>query len=192
VHLVGHHALDHEAFRGESDPALRDGAREVPPFYVRIEQAGRDVTAEVNAQELLLSPYPLAQGPATHFLTAGSTVSLARALLQDDETFLHVPGPAGLPGGYPVHASRAGVRVASIPDLTLDEAIAINERSHRFDGIDRIEADGTVVFVDESADVMAEILEYDCRRLQPSEAPDRAVELMERFRSYAVPPNLRS
>jgi len=30
----------------------------------------------------------------------------------------------------------------------LDEAVALNEASYRFDGIERIEADGTVVFTD--------------------------------------------
>jgi len=42
-------------------------------------------------------------------------------------------------------SGRDGVQPASIEGFTLAEAIAINERSHRFDGIKRIEGDGTVV-----------------------------------------------
>ena len=184
VYLVAHHALDHDVWRAEGDPELLDTDRVVPPFHVRVEYDGRDVTAAVRAAELLLCPYPMPSGPRTHFVTAGSTVRLVRALLQDHETFMHAPGPAGLPGGYPVTVSRSGVRCAAIPDLGRDEAIAINEQSHRFDGIERIDPDGTVVFVSESADVMAETLGYDCRRLGPSEVEERAVELLRKFGEY--------
>ncbi len=178
VWLVAHHALEPAVF-GESKG-------EIPPFFLRVEHEGRDVTGEVGAAELLLAPYSLPAGPATHFLTAGSVVRLVRAMLAEEETFLHAPGPGGLPGGYPVLVSRKGVRPAPIPGLSLAEAIALNEKSHRFDGIDRIEADGTVVFDPGAAGLLRELLGYDCDRLPPAEAEGRALELMARFREYAA------
>ncbi len=63
VTLVAHHALEPLAF-GEP-------AGERPPYFVRIELHGRDVTADVGADELIFEPYPLPAGPDTHFLTAG-------------------------------------------------------------------------------------------------------------------------
>jgi hypothetical protein len=177
VLLVAHHALEPAAFGEPVD--------EIPPYFLRVEHRGQDVTKTIRADELLLAPYPLPSGPATHFLTAGSTVRLIRALLSDSGALLHAPAPNGLPGGYPVIANRNGVQPAPIEGLTLAEAIAINERSHRFDGIERIEADGTVVFCPAAADVLRRTLGYDCERLPPGEAEGRAQELMARFRQYA-------
>ena len=177
VLLVAHHALLSAVFSGPTG--------EIPPYFLRIEHEGQDVTEAIAADELLLSPYPVPSGPVTHFLTAGSTVRLIRALLSDSATLLHAPGPDGLPGGYPVVVSSSGVRPTPIEGLTLAEAIAINERSHRFDGIERIEADGAVVFCPEAADVLRTELGYDCDRLVPDESEERAKELMARFREYA-------
>ncbi len=184
VYLVAHHAFERESFRDATEIEAGEG-RELPPYFVRVEHDGRDVTSEVDADALLIGAFPVGDGPETHFLTAGSTVRLIRALMQEDETFLHVPGPHGLPGGYPVLASQAGVRLSPIPGLSHDEAVAINERSNRFDGIERIEPDGTVLFRRESADVLAETLGYDCDRLAPADITDRAHELLSKFREYA-------
>ncbi len=177
VLLVAHHALEPVVF-GEP-------TGEVPPYFLRVEYGGQDVTENIHADELLLAPYPLPPGPVTHFLTAGSTVRLMRALLSEEGALLHAPAPNGLPGGYPVIASREGVQPAPIEGLALAEAIVINERSHRFDGIERIEADGTVVFCPEAAEVLRVELGYECERLTPDEAEDRAQELIARFQKYA-------
>ncbi len=177
VLLVAHHALEPAAFGEPMD--------EIPPYFLRVEYGGQDVTEAIRADELLLAPYPLTPGPAIHFLTAGSAVRLIRALLFESGALLHAPGPNGLPGGYPVIVNRSGVQPAPIAGLTLEEAIAINERSHRFDGIERIEADGTVVFCPAAADVLRAELGYDCDRLAPDEAEGRAQELIARFREYA-------
>jgi hypothetical protein len=177
VLLVAHHALLSAVF-GEP-------AGETPPCFLRVEYGGQDVTEAIGADELLLAPYPMPSGPVTHFLSAGSAVRLIRAFLSDGETLLHAPAPNGLPGGYPVIVSSSGVRPAPIAGLTLAEAIAINERSHRFDGIERIRADGSVVFCPESADVLRLELGYDCDQLAPNESEERARELIARFREYA-------
>ena len=132
VLMVAHHALEPAVF---GEPMA-----EIPPYYLRVTHSGQDVSERVKADELLLAPYPLPPGPPTHFLTAGSAVRLVRALVSDHDTELHVPAPNGLPGGYPVIANRLGVEPITLADLTLSQAIDINERSHRFDGIERIEA----------------------------------------------------
>ncbi|UCC73163.1 MAG: hypothetical protein JSV86_00940 [Gemmatimonadota bacterium] len=181
VYMVAHHALERWVFAGPFGTA----SDEMPPYFLRVEHAGADVTAAVDANDLLLAPYPLPAGRVTHFLTAGTTIPLIRALLADEETFLHAPAPNGLPGGYPVLAGRGGVRPAPIEGLRLEEAIEINERSHRFDGIERIEEDGTAVFVSEPACILRDELGYDCERLAPGEAEVRAGELVARFKEYA-------
>jgi len=184
VLLVGHHALNAAVF-GEGARSETFAQREIPPYFLRVECRGQNVTEAIGADELLLAPYPLPPGPASHFLTAGCTVRLIRAFLSDSETLLHAPGPNGLPGGYPIIVSSSGVRPVLIEGLTLAEAVAINERSHRFDGIERIETDGTVVFCPEAADVLRIELGYDCDQLAPDESEERAKELIARFREYA-------
>ncbi len=82
--------------------------------------------------------------------------------------------------------SERGVEPAPIDGLTLEEAIAINERSHRYDGIERIEPDGTAVFRSENAGILREELDYDCERLTPEDAEARAGELIARFKEYAA------
>ncbi len=176
VTLVAHHALEPYVFGKKGEP---------PPFFLRVEHDGRDVTVEVDADTLLFAPYPLPPGAAIHFLTGGSTLRLIRALFSEEKSYLHEPAPGGLPGGYPVTVSSEGVWLHPIDGLTHDEAISINNRSHAFDGIERIEDDGTAVFVSERAQILEEELGYACDRLSPEEAEDRAVELIRCFRAYA-------
>jgi hypothetical protein len=177
VWMVAHHALGPAVVRSKTD--------RMPPYFLRIEHGGQDVTQAVRADELVVAPYPRTSGPDVHFLTAGTTVRLVRALLSDSEALLHAPAPHGLPGGYPVIVGHGDVQPAPIEGLTQEQAIDINERSHRFDGIARIEPDGTAVFCPEAASVLRAELGYDCERLPPGESEARANELIARFRAYA-------
>ncbi|HKK08306.1 MAG TPA: hypothetical protein VKA44_05420, partial [Gemmatimonadota bacterium] len=180
VTLVAHHALLGAALGRSERP---EGP--IPPHHLRIRANGRDVTGRVDAEGLLLEPWPLPGGPAWGRLTAACSVRLARAVLGPGRTRLHAPSPGGLPGGYPVLAGGGDVRPAPIEELSLEEAVALNERSHRFDGIEAIEEDGTVVLADRVADAMREALGFDCPRLAPDEAAERGRELSGRFRAYA-------
>ena len=143
VWLVAHHAVEPFAFGGVA-------AGEPPPYFLKIEHDGRDVTTEVGGGEILFRPLAMPSGPVTHFLTAGSAARLVGAILSGEQTFLHAPGPNGLPGGYPVLVSGGKIAVALPPDLSREEAEAINQRAHRWDGIDSIDEDGSVRFVPES------------------------------------------
>lgn len=184
VLLVAHHALEPFVFSSRAGATSADLV--VPPYWVRIESGGQDVTGQVEAERLLFQSYPLPPGPAWHFLTAGSSTRLIRALSAEREELLHVPAPDGLPGGYPVAASRAGVHLIDLPGFSRDEAISMNERSQRFDGIERIDADGTVELTAEATDVLEQVLGYNGGRLRPSESEERAQELIARFRDYAA------
>jgi Saccharopine dehydrogenase NADP binding domain len=178
VVLVAHHALDAAVFGSLTDS--------IPPYFLRVYCQDEDVTGSIDAPELLLTECRLPPGATRSFLTAGSAVRLIRALLDDNDTELHVPSPHGLPGGYPVVIRRGAVRSMPIPGLSQAEAIAINEQSHPFDGIERIESDGTAVFCEQDAEIMRQTLGYDCARLPPDDAEARALELVARFREYAA------
>lgn len=181
VTLVAHHALLSAAYRDPAAPV----PGEVPPHHLRIRFRGRDVTDDVDAEGLLLAPWALPAGAAWAALTAACTVRLMQAVLSAGETRLHAPSPGGLPGGYPVLAGGGTVRPAPIEDLDLEDAVRLNQDSHRFDGIERIEEDGTVVFTGRVRAAMAEVLDFDCPWLAPDEAAARGAELRERFAAYA-------
>ncbi len=177
VTLVAHHALVSAAFEGSD--------RRLPPYFLRVVSGGEDVTEAAGGERLLRVPYPLPPGPAINFLTAGCTVRLIRALCHEADTEVHAPAPEGLPGGYPLLASRSGIRLAPIDGLTHEEAVAINEASHAFDGIECIEPDGAVIFRPEDVEVLRRALGYDASSLKPEEADDRAGELMAKLREFA-------
>ncbi|MGH9455188.1 MAG: saccharopine dehydrogenase NADP-binding domain-containing protein, partial [Terriglobia bacterium] len=170
VVLVAHHALEAAAF-GES-------IDRIPPYFLRVYCGGEDVTAKIDARALLLAKCPLPSSPARSFLTAGSMIRLVRVLVSGGETLMHAPSPHGLPGGYPVIVRRGSVECAPIEGLSQAEAVAINERSHAFDGIERIESDGTAIFCAEDARILRQTLGYACDRLSPGEVEPRAQELI--------------
>ena len=110
---------------------------------------------------------------------------MIKALLSDQESRLHVPGPNGLPGGYPVQVSNAGIQLDLPDDLSIDRAMEINSRSHRFDGIERIETDGTVVFTEKTTSTLNELFGFSVERMKPAESHQHATELIARFYEYA-------
>jgi hypothetical protein len=102
------------------------------------------------------------------------------ALLREEPTATHAPAPNGLPGGYPVRISRRGVELDLPPDLGRDEAIAVNERAAAFDGIERVEPDGTIVFTTEVAERTELLLGRRLDRVCPNDVDDVADELARR------------
>jgi hypothetical protein len=177
ITLVAHHALEKWVFGNH--------VGRLPPYYLKVEHRGEDVTEACEARESLFSPYPMIDGPDWHYLSANSAANLVRGLLSSEEVFLHTPGPQGLPGGYPVTVSKEGIALRLPQDLPLESAVEINRASHPFDGIQDIEPDGTIVFCQESVEVMRKVLGYECERLSPWETEERAQELIDRFRDYA-------
>lgn len=180
VVFVAHHVLGRYVY-SDSPPRQDDP---VPPFLLRVECDGQDVTSDLNVRELVLSPEPIPEGQITHLLTAGSAIPLIRALLQELPAFLHAPGPIGLPGGYPVYAASSGVELA-LGGIPLAEAITVNEQSQPFDGISHVFEDGTVVLAEENASQLQSIL-GDCpRRIEIADVNAQAEELVRRFQTYA-------
>ncbi len=65
--------------------------------------------------------------------------------------------------------------------MALDEAIRINERGQRLDGIERIENDGTVYFAERNMAPLKEVLGYECRRMPLAEVEEWAQELRTKY-----------
>ena len=87
-----------------------------------------------------------------------------------------------MPGGYPVRLSRRGVELDLPERLGPEEAIALNERAARFDGIERVEPEGTIVFTGDLAAETERLLGLRLERVGPDEVDDVADELAARAR----------
>jgi len=67
-------------------------------------------------------------------VTGLGAATLITDLLTGTERATHLPGPAGLPGGYPVLVRDGDVRLRLPPGLDREAAIAANQRASVWDG----------------------------------------------------------
>ncbi len=177
VYGVGHHGSYYTAKMGG-------------PYWLRIIVDGEDVSERFPNERItrlyqagswaVTSQY---RGPLVDQMrTASSFLKHVLALYYDTkEVYPCVVAPNGLPGGYPARLDADGAEVV-LPGISLEEAVEINEAGGRIDGIERVEDDGTVVFVEENVRLMREVVGYECEELRVSEAEERAKELNEKLR----------
>ncbi len=153
------------------------------PFYYKIVVRDKDVTSQFSIEEIRKTVPPLYR-PAKALMEAPPQYDIAQSFVKNalgvyfnTGELSHSPGPAGLPGGYPVRLT-AEPQVVLPEELTLDEAVRINEHGGRWDGIEKIEDDGTLLVTDEAYNVLKETLNYDCKKFKPEETEKRAKELI--------------
>ncbi len=136
----------------------------------------------------LLAGHRRADRERLNAVTGFAAARLLADLLAGREVATSLPGPLGLPGGYPVRI-RAGVLALDLPTgLTRDQAVAVNRRAGERDGI-RL-ADGYLRFPDSAA---AELGRYapDLAAGVPldrlADAADQLVELRSQLRNAREP-----
>lgn len=176
VRLVMHHAAERLAF-----PAFAPLGSGEAPWLAEILAGGRPLTPDI-VRDLFRRPYALPAGTGTHDLTAAATVNVVTALLAATPRPIHAPAPHGLPGGYPLRASREEITLDLPAGITREEAIAINTAAARSDGIAGIEADGTILFTDAAAEAAHTNLGLRLDRVAPADTAAVADELLERAR----------
>jgi len=175
VYLVGHHYLCHVLNAYQSTMGC--------PYYLKIMVDDKDVTKQFDLDKLLVEANRyMPKGKNDHFIVAASAVKNILAILYDTNELTYAPGPQGLPGGYPVRLSKKGAEVYLPEDITLEEAVKINEEAQRLDGIEKIKDDGTVVFTEKAVAIMEELMGYRCKELRLSESEERAKELLTAYK----------
>ncbi len=168
VKLVAQHALEYFIYS--------DGlAAERPPYLLEATLDGRDVSH--LADEAVYSAFPVPYELDFNLYTVSAARIALPALVSEDWTPTHVPGPEGLVGGYPVALSRHGLRLELPAAWTRAEAEAVNHASMRFDGVAEIQGDGTVIYTDEAAAALGKLLGRPVARLRLADAPALADEL---------------
>jgi hypothetical protein len=93
----------------------------------------------------LLVPQRTSNGLEVNKIIGCTAAVLLRNIIDGSDVETHVPGPFGLPGGYPVHVVGARMELNLPANLSECEAIAWNERIAVADGV-RILSNGSVEF----------------------------------------------
>jgi hypothetical protein len=83
----------------------------------------------------LLATQRAIDGSLLNRVTGLTAALVLSALLTGATTDTHVPGPNGLPGGYPVRLAGSRVSLRLPPGLSETEAVAVNQRAARADGV---------------------------------------------------------
>jgi hypothetical protein len=176
VRLVAQHHVSYWMSRkGNSDGA---------PFYFVALENGKDVTSQLSISTLFDQlPKQLKRAPG-NLMTATSAVIVFNAIVNNTGQIVHAPGPNGLPGGYPVKVGKDGVQVELPSGLPLDEAISINTTAQQLDGIEKIDDDGTVHFVERHMSILKALLGYECKSMPLADVEDRAQELLAKYAAF--------
>lgn len=163
VFLVAHHSTLH-LFQRRAVPSKST-------YFLKVLVDDRDVTKKWTPEEILLAAVGGSRSPEgerlhvfdPHF-TACIAVGDILAILNDTEEIRHCPGPSGFIGGYPVRLSSKGAEVYIPEEITLEEAIKMNEQAQKQEGVEDIRNDGTVVFTDEAVRIMDEVMHWDMKQ----------------------------
>lgn len=161
------------------------------PFWYEILLNDKNVTSKFSLEEIrpLMRYTTLWPEPSEHI--ASSFAKSITDIYFNTGELRHAPGPAGLQGGYPIRLDAKGAEVVLPDGLTLEAAMEINEQAARFDGIERIEPEGTVVFTERSNEILRETLGYDCKELRIDECQEKAKEITGLFDKMAKKYNIQ-
>lgn len=153
-------------------------------FYFKLTLDGEDVTGRFDRQVFLSSvPHKcgIPAAAAATWVVAASALRLLRAIMTGSGQVVHAPGPLGLVGGYPVVVSPH-IALALPSDISRDAALAINHKAQQAEGIDRFEADGTIVLGEVAVQTLKDVFDFECSRYPLADCYDIARELGGRLR----------
>ncbi|MEP6954870.1 MAG: hypothetical protein ABI950_12495 [Solirubrobacteraceae bacterium] len=179
VRLVMHHASERVALSAFASLAGAGEEPGEPPWAARVQVSSGELDPE-RVGALFHAAYSLRAGRETHELTAASTAAIVEGLLADEPVRAHAPAPGGRAGGYPVLLSRSGAALDLPPGLDEREALTINARAARWDGIEAIEDDGTVRLTEHAATALSRAVGSHVRDIAPDDHDVLAAALRER------------
>jgi len=180
VYIFGHHYSSYNLGR--------TGTGLDAPYYIKIMAEDKDVTKNFDIKELAQEIPKRAKrvsGTQINWVVASSAVKIILGILNDTNELSHAPGPEGLVGGYPVRLSKEGAKVFLPEEMTRERAIQINEEAQKWDGIEKIEEDGTVIFTDEAYNAFKDLLGYECKKMKVKETEERVKELDKLYKKFA-------
>jgi hypothetical protein len=164
------------------------GLPEVANYCLRYWIEGVDYSGSFDDEVIFNSVcthYRSLDGDNINFFNATSAIRLLENLFADQEIITHVPGPSGLPGGYPVRVGMGRVLLALPYGVSRADAIAINQMGQCQDGIQAIHADGSVTFDAERMSVMEAQLGFSMSHMKLADVHQWAAELARKYQTFA-------
>ena len=169
IRMVSQHAFEYYILNCAQSDTL-------PPYLLKATVNGRDVTD--IAEDVLRDPFPFPYDLHFNRVTASAGLSALKALTSTKPSSIHLPGIGKLVGGYPVKASCSGVVIDLPQSWSMQQAIAVNEASMVWDGIETVEADGTIIFTRETQEGLFHLLGKQTEILSISNAAEQAKALL--------------
>lgn len=165
------------------------GTRTGIPYFCKIMVGDKNVTSQFDVDSLisdrLLTTRP--EWIMWHHasIVASSSVKHIMAIINDTNEFSHAPGPNGLIGGYPIRIGAEGVKVELPEEITMEQATKINIEGGKYEGVEEIKDNGTLVFTDEAHEIAREILGLDYKELRLEDTEERAEEILSAYKRLA-------
>ena len=179
VQLVAQHAFEYYVLNVVEAATL-------PPYLLKATINGEDVSA--LAHEALCRPFPFPYDLHFNRVTASAGIQALRALTSDKPHHIHLPGIGDLIGGYPVTASRSGIQLNLPAEWSRSEAIATNEASLTWDGIEGVSSDGTIIYAEDTLAGLHNLLGSTPEMLNPQNAMAQATALLDALHLSAPKP----
>ena len=146
LRLVGHH---HHVYGVMQATPPTDPAQSV---CVYVGDTGE------RDDSLAYAGHPFPTGPIYNVITAAASLPVIRSMLPEGgDMRFSAPAPFGLPGGYPVHIRHGEIALDLPEGVTQEGAVAFNERISVLDGVQAIDADGTLHYTDNARNSVAHI-----------------------------------
>ena len=169
VKLVAQHAFEYFVLNDRAPDKL-------PPYLLKATVSDKDVTT--IAEDVLRKVFPFPYDLHFNRVTASSGLVALHALTGETERSIHLPGIGTLIGGYPVRAGNSCITIDLPNEWSLEQAIAVNEASLKWDGIDEMSQDGTIVFTVETQKALRDLLGKNIETLSTETSQDQANELL--------------
>lgn len=161
---------------------ISQGTKAGVPFFLKVMVGDKNITSKFDVDSLISNSVLAATPPEwTSWLNepfvAASAVRNIMAIINDTNELAHSPGPNGLPGGYPIRIGARGVEVVLPEEITMEKAIKINLDSLKYEGVEEIKDNGTVVLTDEAYNIQKELYGLDLKEFRFADMEDIGKEL---------------
>ena len=142
---IGNVSILESVFRAHFSLSSKDNIKIVAHHYhlAQLINGSRKCLPEVwiNNEKVLclnekLSNLTLASDSSLNSVTAITIIPLIKAVLNNDEAYFNLPGPLGLPGGYPVKFSNGEFEISLPDEMNLTQALAFNKSMERQEGLE--------------------------------------------------------
>lgn len=170
------------------------GTRTGIPYYFKAMIGDKDITGKYDVDSLISDRVLRVKKEWLSWLiqnkTAAGAVRNIMAVLNDTNEFAHCCGVNGLIGGYPVRINANGATIILPEEFTMEQAVKINTDGMKYEGVEEIKGDGTLVVTDEAYKISERLLGIECREIKVSDSKYWADQILDAFKKITAQHNV--